>query len=149
VELLDLSFLEIKTIFQMKRIYILLFLVMGSSALLQAQSDEGRYYYSTITFRNFLFRTESFVQVRYGADHPQLRWERLMLADPARDGVPIDFENLLEGLNYMVGLGWEFVERSVEVYDCDSTVRYLLRKRFRSDEELYEEVKEYTYVLPR
>lgn len=117
----------------MKKLLLIIFLVMPFFGF--AQDDEN-YLYATITGMRKLFSNKMNVAIDYGQGVKDFTFGHNRIIDEST-GKPKVFNSMVDAMNYMGALGWNFVQ-AYAVTEDDSTVHYWLIKIEVTDEDIKE-----------
>lgn len=105
---------------------LLLAFLFSRNANAQQEVMHHTYVYCTISPSHNLFSSKIKINVDYGQRNTHLlHYDKLKHPET---GAELDFNSIIDALNYMSLQGWDFVQTYVQVNDGESRTFWLLRK---------------------
>lgn len=118
---------------------LLLFMVFALSTILLNAQNDRKVYCELLGVQKGMFSTKVTVNVDFGQDVKFMEKGRQRLVD--ENGEVIVFNSMIDAMNHMGTLGWEFVQAYVVTTGQQNVYHWLLSKVITDDEQLKEGIK--------
>lgn len=121
----------------MKKLF--LFMVFTLFTILMNAQNERKVYCELVGVQKGMFSTKVTVNVDFGQDVKFRHQGNQRLVD--ENGEIIVFNSMVDAMNYMGTIGWEFEQAYVVTIGQQNVYHWLLSKKITSEEQLKEGIK--------
>ncbi len=100
---------------------------------MEADSNAVVWSYAELVGTNKFLSTKVNVEIDYGQDNPTWRFQDDRIVDPAT-GKAKSFNSMVDAMNFMGALGWEFVQAYIVSTGNQNVYHWLLKIQVRKNE---------------
>lgn len=118
---------------------LILFMMFASLAIFMNAQNERKVYCELVGVQKGMFSTKVTVNIDFGQDVRFIHQANQRLVD--ENGEIIVFNSMVDAMNHMGTLGWEFEQAYVVTTGQQNVYHWLLSKKVTSDEQMKEGIK--------